>query len=43
MSEAKKSICDTCSSKDYCINRTGGVLSCINYNRFPKDKPERNR
>ena len=34
----KNSICKKCSSYGYCANRATGMLACINYNKFPKDK-----
>jgi len=32
----KKSICDSCNSCAYCINKAPGVTGCINFNKFPK-------
>lgn len=31
------SICNKCNSFSYCANKSKGVTSCINFNKFPKE------
>ena len=32
----KESLCKQCNSYSYCLNKSNGVISCINFNKFPK-------
>ena len=31
-----ESLCKKCNSYSYCLNKSNGVISCINFNKFPK-------
>lgn len=36
----RNSICSKCNSKSYCANAESGMLACINFNKFPREKQD---